>query len=141
MALCGPIPEIAGTACGGDIYFKYEFEVREKPEKICIRAEAGDGAIYYVNGVPLSQPMACPIEKNVLAYDIAPFVRSGVNEFTAKVWWHESPAVYDALFGGTGTVARKNSIAYDSGTGTGLCGRALAFIRRRSTVSSRRRDA
>lgn len=98
----------------GTIYFKYEFEVREKPGKICLRAETRDAQGVWINGIPLTEPMPCDIEENVIAYDIAPFIREGRNEYTVKVHWRENEDVYYALFGENVTESLKNCICYDS---------------------------
>lgn len=98
----------------GKVYFKYEFEIREKPEVIFLRAEACNAKEIRLNGIPLTETVPCHIEKNVIAYDIAPFIKEGINEYTVQVFWHESPEVYYALFGENVTESLKNCIVYDS---------------------------
>lgn len=98
----------------GTLYLKYEFEVREKPETIYLRVEDCGAEAVTLNGTPLTETVPCDIEKHILAYDIAPFVKEGLNEYCVKVNWHESEDVYYALFGENVTESLKNCIVYDS---------------------------
>ena len=98
----------------GTLFLKYEFEVRQIPETIYLRAEDCDAEDVTLNGMPLTETVPCDIEKHVLAYDIAPFVKEGLNEYCVKVNWHENDDVYYALFGENVTESLKNCIVYDS---------------------------
>ncbi len=98
----------------GTIYLKYEFEARNKPEKIFLRAEDCQAQEVYINGIPIKETVPCNIEKHVIAYDIADYIRIGNNDYTVKVLWHESEDVYYALFGENVTESLKNCIVYDS---------------------------
>lgn len=98
----------------GTLYLKYEFEVREKPDTIYLRVEDCDAESVTLNGTLLTETVPCDIEKHILAYDIASFVKEGMNEYCVKVNWHESEDVYYALFGENVTESLKNCIVYDS---------------------------
>ncbi|MEE1314474.1 MAG: glycosyl hydrolase [Faecalimonas sp.] len=73
----------------GTIYFKYEFEVRNKPQSILLRVEDCQAEESYLNGVSLMQQEACEIEEKILNYDIAAYVKEGRNEYVIKTNWHE----------------------------------------------------
>lgn len=98
----------------GEIYFKYEFDVRKIPSKIVLRAEECNPLEVYMNGVRLEQKFETNIEKHISEYNIAPFVKEGINEYVVKTYWHEDDSVYYALFGENVTESLKNSIVYDS---------------------------
>lgn len=98
----------------GEIYLKYEFDIEEVPEHICLRAEDCNAENAYFNGKLLTETITCDIEKNVLAYDISSMARKGINEYVVKVHWHQSEDVYYALFGENVTESLKNCIVYES---------------------------
>ncbi len=98
----------------GEIYFKYEFEVRNKPQKIYLRAEDMQALNITFNGVTLTDIIPSGIERQVISFDISPYVKEGMNEYCVKVNWYESPKVYYALFGKNVTESLKNCIVYDS---------------------------
>ena len=98
----------------GRVFLKYEFEVRQKPEKILLRTEENRPLYAAVNGTLLTEAKQWEGEKGVLSYDISPYIRIGKNEYTVQVLWHESDAVYYALFGENVTECMKNCIVYDS---------------------------
>jgi len=98
----------------GRIFFKYEFEITEVPSKILLRAEECHEISATLNGIPLTEKLPSGIEKNVIAYDIAPMVKTGINDYTVETNWYQSEDVYYALFGENVTESLKNIIVYHS---------------------------
>ena len=98
----------------GTIYLKYEFEVREKPDTILLRAEDCNAEKVFLNGLPLKDAMPSKIEKKILEYDISSLIKIGINEYIIKMNWHEEESVYHALFGENVTESLKNCIVYES---------------------------
>lgn len=98
----------------GDIYFKYEFEVREIPKEIRIKAEKCDKPSQWLNGNEFKFDSVSPVEANLLIADISDFVKLGTNEFVQKTKWYQSERVYWTLFSEDATEGLKNMLAYDS---------------------------
>lgn len=98
----------------GDIYFKYEFEIKEIPQEICIKAEKCDEPCQWINGNSFKFDGACKAEPNLLVADIRDFVRLGTNEFVQKTKWYQGERVYWTLFSEDATEGLKNMLAYDS---------------------------
>lgn len=97
----------------GEIYFRYEFEVRTIPKRICIRMEKSNVKEVYLNGCVMREPIP-ESESYIERYDIAPHVKQGKNEFVMRVEWYEKDEVYYALFGENVTESLKNCIVYDT---------------------------
>lgn len=98
----------------GKLFLRYEFDVRQKPEQIVLRAETYDALRVTLNGREIIGVPAVEIEKHVLAYEIAHLVQEGRNVFEVERNWYEAPSVYHALFGENVTESLKNCIVYDS---------------------------
>lgn len=97
----------------GTIFFRYEFHVKELPEKILLKAEDSRDVKTWLNGILLTERMPSDVEyMNV--YDITTKVMKGKNEYTVQVNWHEDESVYLALFGENVTESLKNCMVYDS---------------------------
>ncbi|MDD2362635.1 MAG: glycosyl hydrolase [Oscillospiraceae bacterium] len=98
----------------GEVYLKYEFEVREIPEIINLKAEDCKASVNLLNGKEFKFTGVSPLEKSVLTADIRPLLKLGKNEYVVKRNWYQSEAVYYALFGENVTESLKNCLTYDS---------------------------
>ncbi len=98
----------------GDIYFKYEFDVKEVPNEIRIKAEKCDCPKQWLNGNEFEFEKVSKVEANLLVADISRFVKEGTNEFVQKTKWFQSERVYWTLFSEDATEGLKNMLAYDS---------------------------
>lgn len=102
------------TRYEGKIFLRYEFDVRQKPENLCLRAEECGALRVTLNGTEITGVPALEIEKKVLAYDITELVQEGKNAFVVERNWYESSMVYYALYGENVTESLLNCIVYDS---------------------------
>ncbi len=98
----------------GSLYLKYEFQVRELPSQLLLRAERCGNEKASINGIPLAPVPESGIEENVVAYDISPYTHIGINSYELEMQWYENEKVYNALFGENVTESLKNCITYDS---------------------------
>ena len=98
----------------GKIFLRYEFEVRQKPEKLILRAEECGAIRTTLNGTDITGTPDLEIEKKVLAYDITDLVQEGRNAFIVERNWYQKPMVYYALYGENVTESLINCIVYDS---------------------------
>ncbi len=98
----------------GPLYLKYEFTVREKPEKMALLAESCSVGTQWLNGQALQmQPRGRSYDHTWQA-DISHLIQIGRNDYTVMVHWHQNEQVYYALFGESVTESLKNCIVYDS---------------------------
>ncbi len=97
----------------GDIYLQYEFEIDEVPSKICLRAEKSNDIAAWLNGEELTQKLPTT-DSNINLYDIAPFVKQGLNTYTTQINWYEDEMVHYALFGENVSESLRNCIVYDT---------------------------
>lgn len=97
----------------GDIYLQYEFEIDEVPSKICLRAEKSNDIAAWLNGKELTQKLPTT-DSNINLYDIAPFVKQGLNTYITQINWYEDEMVHYALFGENVSESLRNCIVYDT---------------------------
>lgn len=97
----------------GNIFFRYEFDVREVPSEIYLQAESCRELRAWLNGKELTDKI--PVQEEYIScYDISHAVREGKNEYIVEVSWYENPNVHYALYGENVTESLKNCISYDS---------------------------
>lgn len=98
----------------GEIYFKYEFEVKTVPSSIKLAVEKCNALKQWINGKEFDFTENSDIEKNILISDITDLVKSGINEYVVKTDWYQSDMVYYALFGENVTESLRNCLVYNS---------------------------
>ena len=98
----------------GEIYFKYEFDVKTIPTKIKLLAEKSNTLNQWINGRQFEFNENSSIEKNILISDITDLLKPGINEYVVKVNWYQNDMVYYALFGENVTESLRNCLVYDS---------------------------
>lgn len=98
----------------GEIYFKYEFEVKTVPSRIKLAAEKCNALKQWVNGSQFVFDENSEIEKNILISDVTDLVKPGINEYIVKTNWYQNDMVYYALFGENVTESLRNCLVYDS---------------------------
>ena len=98
----------------GEIYVKYEFEVRSLPSKINLATEDCNALGQWLNGNSFEFEKSSEIEKKILISDITNFVKLGKNEYVVKLDWYQKDEVYFALFGENVTESLRNCLVYDS---------------------------
>ncbi len=98
----------------GPIYLKYEFTVKDKPEKIQLLAESCSVGAQWLNGNALNMHPKGQAENQIWWADISDLIRTGCNDYTVLIDWYQNEQVYYALFGEKVTESLKNCIVYDS---------------------------
>lgn len=98
----------------GEVYFKYEFEIRTVPTHITLAAEDCGAKSFWLNGKAFNYTKHSEKEKHLLLADISKLVCVGINEYTLKTKWYQNESVYYALFGENVTESLRNCLAYDS---------------------------
>ncbi len=98
----------------GEIYLKYEFDIRTLPKHIYLEAEDCGAEQVWLNGRSFSFDDRSAKEKKLLKADISDLVNLGINEFVIKLNWYQSENVYYALFGENVTESLKNCLVYDT---------------------------
>ncbi len=98
----------------GELYLKYEFEIRQLPKRIVLNAEDCKATLLTVNGKEFSFTGCSPVESHLLTADITELVKVGINDFTVRLNWFQSENVYYALFGENVTESLKNCLVYDT---------------------------
>ena len=97
----------------GTLYLKYEFTVEKIPKKCVLLAEEKRPLIK-INDTPVDAFDVWEYERSTFEYDIAPYVKTGVNEIIIELDYYQSEDVYYALFGENVTESLKNCLAYDT---------------------------
>ena len=98
----------------GDLYLKYEFNVKSVPDNIKLLIENTNLLSVSVNGKKAKKTGVSDIEKELFVYDLAKSVVVGKNEVVAKINYYQGENVYYALFGENVTEGLKNCLAYDT---------------------------
>ncbi len=98
----------------GQIYLKYEFEVRTVPAQLRLAAEDCHATQTWINGMPIVFTDCSPKEKKLRIADIADKVHVGLNEYVIQLNWFQSESVYYALFGENVTESLRNCLVYDT---------------------------
>jgi len=98
----------------GEIYFKYEFEIKTVPPKIKLAVEKCNAITQWINGKKFDFNETLTVEKNILISDITDLVKTGMNEYVFKTDWYQNDMVYYALFGENVTESLRNCLVYDS---------------------------
>ncbi len=98
----------------GKLYLKYEFEIRELPNKCDLFLENERVISLLVNGKELTQCLKNDFEVAKGRYDIKNALKKGVNEAIVVLDYYQGENVYYALFGENVTEGLKNCLAYDT---------------------------
>lgn len=97
----------------GEMFFRYDFEVKVLPEKIYLRTEKSRDIAAWFNGELLSGTLPAEAEY-VNLYDVAPLIRKGINSYVVQVDWYEHERVHYAWFGENVTESIRNCLVYDT---------------------------
>ena len=106
--------ELLNKRIQGDVYLKYEFNVKALPKKIEFLTEDQHVIDLTVNGVKVEFNGHAPEEKKLLKADVKDVLKVGLNEAIVKINFYEAQKVYDILFADTDTESLKNCLAYDT---------------------------
>ncbi len=109
----GILDELLRRRYKGDLYLKYEFSVKEKPENLTVLVENNNLISVSLNGKEIKPIGRSKVEKQLL-YFSGDNVKVGNNEVVVKMNYFQSESVYYALFGEGVTESLKNCLVYDS---------------------------
>jgi hypothetical protein len=98
----------------GDLWLKYEFNVKTVPEKIWLLAEDMNTVSCTVNGKSVVFDGCSDFEKAVYKADVASAVTTGINQIVFKINYYQKDGVYYALFGENVTEGLRNCLTYDT---------------------------
>lgn len=98
----------------GNLWLRYDFEIRVLPEKLMLLAEKGNTPEPKVNGKTISFCTQYEEEPSLWMTDITPYMQTGENVYETKIYWHQSEKTYHTLFGENVTVSLKTCIVYES---------------------------
>lgn len=113
MAYMGAFEMLLRERYVGDLYLKYEFNVKEIPSICSVLVEKENIESVSINGnvVELSEP----VESGELhKYNIADHLVTGNNEIVVKMNYYQDPNVFFVLFDAGDTESLKNCLAYNS---------------------------
>ena len=109
----GVFEELLNKRYDGELYLKYEFEVKELPRKMLFGYEDMNVKSVEINGEAESGAIYDETEERYYV-DITDKVKIGLNEAVLKIHFYESEKTYYALFGEGVTETLKNCIAYET---------------------------
>lgn len=98
----------------GELWLKYEFNVKDVPKKIFLLAEDMNTAECTVNGKKITFNGSSDFEKAIYKADIAFAVKQGDNCAVFKINYYQKDTVYYALFGENVTEGLRNCMTYDT---------------------------
>lgn len=109
----GVFDKILKSRYQGQLYLKYEFDIKHLTSKYEALIEDCHTLAVYVNGHEVDK-LGYVLEKDLWNYDIAPYLKEGHNEVVVLIDFKESDNVYYALFGEDVLESIKNCLAYDT---------------------------
>ena len=95
----------------GDVYLKYEFEVKDIPSKCLALVEDLHNKEFTVNGVKIEKS-GYTQEKDLWTYNIQKALKTGTNSIILHINFIQNEDVYFALFGENVQESLKNCLAY-----------------------------
>ena len=84
----------------GELWLRYEFDIDEMPDTLCVAAEPLRYTSFSVNGAPVTLTDKPWFDKSFLSADIRSYVKVGKNEIVFSVFYFQRDYVYYVLFGG-----------------------------------------
>lgn len=113
VAYMGAFNDLLSDRYSGDLYLKYEFEVKEIPSICSTLVEKENIESVSINGntVMLKGLVS---DNELQEYDIAKYLKVGQNEIIVKMNYFQDPNVFFVLFDAGDTESLKNCLAYNS---------------------------
>ena len=105
--------ELLKKRYNGEVYLKYEFNVKEVPSRLYFLAEDMNNEYCEVNGQKIEFTGESDFEKKLYKADISSLVKEGVNTAIIKINFYQAENVYYVLFGGVNE-SLKNCLVYDT---------------------------
>ena len=110
----GIFTELLNRRYCGEVYLKYTFNVKEKPNKIAFLSEDMNTVLCKINGKSVNFNGVSDFEKSIKKAEITAFIEKGVNVIVQKILFKQNEEVYYALFGEGVTEGVKNCLTYDT---------------------------
>ena len=98
----------------GDLYVRYEFEVKDIPSHCLALVEDTNLLEVSINDKKVPSVGVSRIESHIQEFDIAPYLKEGKNVIVTKMHYFQQESVYYALYGENVTESLKNCLVYDS---------------------------
>ncbi len=98
----------------GEIYFKYEFQVKNVPEKVVLRMEQGACLEYDFNGSSIQFEKKMLNGELIYESDITSLIKLGKNEYTVRINWFQSEKVEYILQDDNINGSLGNMLTYDT---------------------------
>lgn len=98
----------------GDVWLKYEFDVKSIPKKLQFLSEDMRIKEFTVNGKPAQFTDKCEVEENLLIADIKDFVKEGHNEVIFKIDFYLSDRTHYIMLSEDDTESLKNCLTYET---------------------------
>ena len=109
----GVFNELLKKHHNGDVYLKYEFEVRDVPKELYFLAEDMHNIRCEANGNEVVFSGESDPDKQLYKADITKYVKNGKNTVILKINFLEAENVYYVLFGNVNE-SLKNCLSYDT---------------------------
>lgn len=97
----------------GELWLRYEFDIDELPDTLCVAAEPLRYTGFFVNDTAVTLTNKPWFDKSFLSADIRPYVKVGKNEVILSVSYFQRDYVYYVLFGGVSESLR-NCLWFDT---------------------------
>ncbi len=105
--------ELLNKRHNGAVYLKYDFRIKDIPEKLYFLAEDMHNEWCEINGCRVEFDGESDFEKKLYKADISRFLKEGENTVVIKINFYEAENVYYVLFGDVNE-SLKNCLAYDT---------------------------
>lgn len=97
----------------GDLYLKYEFDVKDKDVNINALIEDLHIKEVFINNVKIEKKSTI-LEKDLWVYELSKHLKEGHNEIIVKINYYQDDQVYYVLFGEDVQESLKNCLVYDT---------------------------
>lgn len=97
----------------GDLYLRYNVDIKTVPSECQALIENTRTKEVKINGHVVDKTGTI-LEKDLWKYDIAKYLKTGLNEIIVKIDFYENDHVYYVLFGENVKESLKNCLAYDT---------------------------
>lgn len=114
LKYAGVFDELLKKRFNGEVYLKYEFEVKEIPSTLFFLSENMNNVSCSINGKPMIFDNCSDFDKKVYKADISKNVIVGNNQAIIKIHFFEKEHVYNVLYGENIDESLVNCLVYDT---------------------------
>ena len=109
----GAFDQLLNRRYKGNLYLKYDFDIKNKPSVCEALIENTNTKKVFVNGNEVMSSGSV-LEKDLLKFDIAQYLKEGHNEIVVLINFFEKENVYYVLFGENLNESLRNCLVYDT---------------------------